>query len=502
MQKISISKILFALLIIIILISLSQVNFLLFHTTSELINIIIGFCIVIIATNAYKLSKNSYFTFIAIAYGFANLFSFIHALTYEGMDIIPGYSSNFSIQLWIISRFVESISILISFRFLHIKTLKVKTTIITYTLISSALFLMVFKKVLFPVCFILGSGLTPFKIVSEIIISSIYLSCVLLTYKKRHSFDKRVFSFLTISLIFSFFTEISFIYYTNHYGLFNKIGHLFLIISAWFLYKATIETTIQKPFNILFKELTFAKHQAEFANQAKSDFIASLSHELRSPLNAIIGFSDLILTDTNNNLSKKNNQFLNNISISGKHLLNLANEILDISKIEANKMELLYEDFKSDAVTKDVITSLDSLAIKKKISIKTELQEITINADLTRFKQIIYNLLSNAIKYTPENGKITIHSGINKHQLVISIEDTGIGISKEDYDKIFSQFKQIDSSYTRNQEGSGLGLTLTKKLIELHGGSIHFDSELGKGSRFWFVLPNAKSMKKISSKKK
>jgi signal transduction histidine kinase len=233
--------------------------------------------------------------------------------------------------------------------------------------------------------------------------------------------------------------------------------------------------------------------QVKQATKLKSEFIANMSHEIRTPLNAIIGFSDMLLTGNYGNLSDKQKQYLSNITNSGKHLLSLINDLLDISKIEAESMELNYEMFDSEELIKNIIASIKSLAIQKNILIDTEIERIIVEADQKKVRQILYNLLSNAIKFTEEGGKVRIKSSLNKNKMVILVEDTGIGIAKLDYDKVFAQFKQIDSSYTRKHEGTGLGLALTKCLVELHGGSIHFESEEGKGSRFWFTLPRAKS---------
>lgn len=229
------------------------------------------------------------------------------------------------------------------------------------------------------------------------------------------------------------------------------------------------------------------------ATKLKSEFLAGMSHELRTPLNAIIGFSEMLLSEDFGKLNKKQKKFMNNIFISGKHLLRLVNEVLDLSKVESGNMKLDYEEFNSNLAIFEAVSILKSMALKKNISIETNLEgNIIINADIVRFKQIMYNLISNAIKFTEDGGNILINSMFFDNNLKIEIIDTGIGILEENKDKVFQEFSRIDSSYSRKQDGTGLGLTLTKKLIEMHKGYIDFDSELGKGSRFWFILPEAK----------
>lgn len=232
--------------------------------------------------------------------------------------------------------------------------------------------------------------------------------------------------------------------------------------------------------------------QIQETTRLKSEFLANISHEVRTPLNAIIGFAEMLRSGNYGDLSEKQNEYLNNISISGKHLLRLVNDILDLSKVESGSMELNLEKFDTGFLIRETVSSLSSMAYGKGISIETKLGNIAVNADSKKFRQIMYNLLNNAIKFTEDNGKITITSTfIDDDKIKVEVKDTGIGISLEDRIKVFKQFQQVDSSYARKQEGTGLGLTLTKKLIELHHGYIDFESEEGHGTCFWFVMPEA-----------
>jgi len=239
------------------------------------------------------------------------------------------------------------------------------------------------------------------------------------------------------------------------------------------------------------EELLNAKLAAEAASESKDEFLATMSHELRTPLNSIIGFSDVLLAEMFGSLNEKQTAYINHISNSGKHLLDLINDILDLSKVEAGKMELDYQEFDISHAIAEVKTITEPLATKKGIclDIKVEPQLGMIYADKTKLRQILYNLTSNAIKFTPEKGNVAIEVRRSGNMIQVSIKDTGIGISKSDMDKLFQPFRQLNPYLTREHEGTGLGLALVKKFIEMHGGKIRVESKIGEGSIFTFVIP-------------
>jgi len=234
-----------------------------------------------------------------------------------------------------------------------------------------------------------------------------------------------------------------------------------------------------------------ARLRAEAASLAKSNFLASMSHELRTPLNSIIGFADVLKEKTFGPLNDRQEKYLNNISISGKHLLKLIDDILDLSKVEAGKMELNPEEFSMPETFREIEATLKPLALKRNIKMvwgkESELK--IIRADRTKFKQILYNLIDNAIKFSPQNGLIKIDTQTSEDNISISVTDSGPGISTADQKNLFEPFSQLGKFESREQSGTGLGLVIVKKFVELHGGKIWLESMPGKGSKFSFMIP-------------
>jgi len=238
------------------------------------------------------------------------------------------------------------------------------------------------------------------------------------------------------------------------------------------------------------RELELRNREVERATRLKSRFLASMSHELRTPLNAIVGFSDLLAEGTPGELNTKQKRFVNHIKQGSAHLLQLINDILDLSKIEAGQLDIRCEDFQVKDALPEVLSTIRPLAMAKNVQVQQELEtDRPVYADRVRFKQILYNLLSNAVKFTPKDGRININCIEKGNFIHISVTDTGIGIRAEDQPVVFEEFRQVEGTQQDVHQGTGLGLAITKRLVERQGGTISLVSELGKGSRFTFTLP-------------
>ncbi len=238
------------------------------------------------------------------------------------------------------------------------------------------------------------------------------------------------------------------------------------------------------------RELEARNQEAEEANRLKTEFLTGMSHELRTPLHTILGFAELLSEELEGPLNEKQKRFITHIQNDSTHLLALINDLLDLSKIEAGRLELKWITLTLKDVLEEAISSVRPQGQAKSVAIENEVDDVLqIHADRLRLKQILFNLLSNAVKFTPEHGRVTVNAHCADGYVHISVTDTGIGIPQDKLESIFDKFYQIGRKVKESPEGTGLGLAITRQLVKEHGGSIHVQSTPGKGTCFTFTIP-------------
>lgn len=315
------------------------------------------------------------------------------------------------------------------------------------------------------------TGLKSF-IVSKISIKSTVFGLIVLAKKEENYYTKEDLTALdAVSAILSYVLKDS------------ELSNVFKL-----QLKALKDGIIEK--NKAYKTIKEQNEKILEADKVKNEFLANVSHELRTPLNSILGFSDILSTQLYGNLNQKQEEYVNDIKVSATHLLGMINEILDMSKIEANAMKIVKSTFWISRAVDEACNILMPLAQKKNITLKKDMPaDFEVFADYQKIQQILYNLISNAIKYSPENDTVEISVSADDETFKITVHDNGIGIDKKYHGKIFAKFVQLDSAYTKKESSTGLGLTITKELVELHEGKISLVSEINNGSTFIVEIP-------------
>lgn len=500
-------------------------NYLLFHSIVELFSIIIAFSVFIMAINTYNFSNRKYFLFLGIAYAFVGSFDLLHTMSYKGINIVAYNNSNLPTQLWIIARYMESFSLLISFIVLDRKV-KPFYIFICYSLTSALLLILLFMFPIFPDCFIEGSGLTFFKIASEYVICVILItSMFILKLKKDEYRNHNLYRHLMLSLITTIISELLFTLYADVYGITNMFGHIFKVISFYFIYKAVTVSGTIIPYSLLnqakeeleMKNLKLEsaleelKHKKELEKKAledeqllketleydrlKTEFFSNISHELKTPLNVILGtvqLLDLYLkTDIEAFDIKNTNRHIKVVRQNCYRLLRLINNLIDITRIDSGFLKVYLRNCNIVNVVEDITQSVADYIESKGISLifDTDTEEKILACDPDNIERVILNLLSNAIKFTEPGGTIEVSIFDKEDKVLISVRDTGIGIPEDKLKIIFERFRQVENILSRSHEGSGIGLSLVKSIVEMHSGKISVKSECGKGSEFIIELP-------------
>ncbi|KMT21943.1 MASE3 domain-containing sensor histidine kinase [Clostridium cylindrosporum] len=635
---------------------LGNKNFLVYHTVIELVGVIIGFAMSIISINTYNLNKDNRIIFLGVAFGFIAFTSLIHLLGYKGMNISNILTFNTSIQLWLVGTYIQSISFLICFMLPH-KRYSLARLLFTYSLILGLVLISIFYLHVFPAVYIEGVGFTHFKLIIGYINCGILLIGLLYLIKNKPKNLSKADKALNFSIVFKAISELIFLFYSSVGDFYSVIGHVFELLSFYYIYIALVRSSLQEPHyslielnNILsnknerleslvnrlaleceerkkveverqrkkqilngilesvvdgilvinnngkilrvnnqfinmlnipfdvnskttnhevidfvmkqienpeefldhiknewkiekeyiqymylkdgriietssvplfdnntiqgrvivYRDITEKRkieelqkqveirqaslEKAREFDQLKTDFFCTVSHELKTPINIILGVIQLAAY-TNEGSSECVNGFSNKYIKMMKQncyrLIKLANNLIDITKIDAGYTEMKIRNHNIVSVIEDITLSVAEYVKSKDISLvfDTDIEVKTIACDGEQLERVMLNLLSNAIKYTDAKGEIEVYIKDKEDSVVISVKDSGVGIPKDKIDIVFDRFRQVDSTLTRQKEGSGIGLALVKSIIEKHGGSISLKSEIGKGSEFIIELP-------------
>ncbi len=505
----------------------SLYGYLLFHSLVELFCILVAFVIFVLAWHTRSIQDNQYLLFIGIASLFVGAIELLHAFAYKGMGIFSGYSADLPTQLWITFRYLFSLSFLAAPFFIRGK-LHAGKTFATYLVVTIVLVVSIFSG-RFPSCFVEGSGLTPFKIYSEYVISLIFLAALGLLIMNRGSFDHSVLRLMAGALLASMASELSFTRYVSVYGMSNMVGHFFLLASMALIYRALVITGIVEPSSLLFRDLKKSEEaiaqlnsalkqnvlQLEAANKELESFAYSVSHDLRAPLRAIDGFSHAIEEEHGEKLGEAGRDNIRRVRAGVRNMGRLIEALLNLSQL--SRCELNCVNFDLSELVRNKAGELMRAEPGRFVEFVAA-PGITVHGDPLMLGAAIENLLGNAWKFTSKTphakiefgacslrnadcGMRNVKSEIRnastslsivsmsndlQSEIVYFVRDNGAGFDTTYASKLFSPFQRLHSS--QDFPGMGIGLATVGRIIHRHGGNIWAEGTVGQGATFFFTV--------------
>lgn len=462
-------------------------NYLLFHSLAELFSIIIAAGVFIIAWHSKAYQENRFLTYLGIAYLFIAALDLFHTLSYKGMEIFTDYDF-YANQVWIATRYMESTTLFFILLFIDRRgdTERYGLIFTLYSIATVAILLSIFVFRVFPVCFVEGQGLTPFKKISEYIISSILVGAVVILHLRKSLFDEKIYRRLLLSLLFTIGSELAFTFYISNYGISNFVGHIFKIASFYFIYKAVIETGLERPMDIIFTKL-------KRANEEKDRFFSIIAHDLKNPFGGVRNIADLLHDHWDEFSEEEKLSFIEDIRRASDLSITLLNNLLLWARMQTGRMAADPTEVSVHSVAQESIALFRGAAQTKNISIVSDVGEERVYADRHMVELVLRNLISNAIKFTYTGGTVTIGSYSKNNHVYVEVSDTGIGMDESEIHKAFSIGQAKSTKGTAEEEGTGLGLILCKEFVEKNGGTIWVKSSPGEGSTFTFTIPEYRS---------
>ncbi len=475
----------------------SLYTYTLYHSIVELFGVVISLGIFLVGWNSRKYGESSFFLTLGIAFCFVAIIDTLHLFAYKGMGIFLQYDSNLPPSLWIAARSLQAFALLFASSNLK-RELKVNRIVWGFLIITLALLVSIFLKV-FPICYIDGIGLTPFKILSEYIIDGALFVVLILIYRNRTEFDHNVFLLIGVSILATIISEIGFTLYVDVYGIFNLLGHLSKVVAFYFLYKAIIQTALEHPYDLLFRKLKQSEQDLEQKNQdlqrSNKDlemFAYTASHDMQEPLRKVVRFLGILKDQYKDRLDADARDFIEVAVDGATRMKQMISDLLEYARVGTRGAPLESTDLES--IFKQVLADLQIQLEDTKGEV-THDPLPTIFVDPKQMQQVFYNLINNALKFhgkDPPKVHVSAKQGLNAW--VFFIKDNGIGIDMGQVNRLFQLFQRLEGR--GEYPGTGLGLAMCRRIIERHGGKIWVESEVGKGSTFYFSIPRVIQDKK------
>jgi signal transduction histidine kinase len=473
-------------LVLAVLYLASLYSYLLFHVLAELFSIAVAWGIFMVAWNSRRFHDNGYLLFVSISLVFVGILDLVHVLAYKGMNVFQGYDANLPTQLWIAARYLESLSLLIAPLFLR-RRLRTSFTFLGYAALTAFVLASTLYWRVFPDCYIEGSGLTPFKRISEYIISLILLAAIVVLWRARQAFDRRVFRLLIASLAVTVCSELAFTRYVSVYGFSNLVGHFLKVLSFYLIYKAFIETCLVRPYDLLFRELKQGEEALRRENQELEAFAHTVAHDLKNPLALLTGFAELVRYDHDAMSDQELLEHLQTMVQAGRKMSNIIDELLLLAGVR-----------KTEAETEPLDMASIVLEAQKRLAyLIEERQAEVIVPDASAWpaalghapwvEEVWVNYLSNALEYGGTPPRVELGATAQADGMVrFWVRDNGPGIPPEQQGRLFTPFTQLSQVRT---EGHGLGLSIVQRIVEKLHGHVWVQSAPGQGSTFFFTMP-------------
>jgi signal transduction histidine kinase len=473
----------------------SLYSFLLFHSLVEIFTIVVAGATFILAWNTRHLLDNNYLLFIGISYIFVSTIIILHTLAYRGMGVFPGDDPNLPTQLWIAGQYLQSVSFLLAPFFIN-RRLKTSRLILGYGLATALLLASIFYWQIFPDCYMAGVGLTPFKKISEYLVSLIFLAAIGLLIRYRRDFDKDVWTLLILSLVVSIAAELTFTLYVGVYDALNLAGHFLRLIAFYLVYKAIVETGLVKPHYLLFRNLKQSEEklrqstiELQARNEELNTFSRTVAHDLKTPLAHLIGSSSVLLEYSPTLSEEERRESLQAIMQTAFKMNDIIDELLLLAQVRQKEVPL--EPLNMKVILIEVQQRLAHMLDTSGAKLTMPPTWPVALGYAPWVEAVWANYISNAIKYGGQPPCITLGATTQANEKVrFWVQDNGPGVKPEDQVRLFTPFTRLAGTQSN---GHGLGLSIVQRIVEKLGGEAGVKSEgvPGQGSQFFFTLPHA-----------